>query len=158
MTQAVTPPTMSSHTRRLLDEAADRDRRLIVVTGGYTLADIRALVAESNDADIERLVADGLKWRHYWQPGCVAWRQELEDRERARINIEISHDLSGTCHWGSAVGPTHRELAALRAQPAWVNTCVHGDCRWQETVYDPARRVLLCPAHRAAVDEGKAAA
>lgn len=154
MTDPINPPAMSACTRRLLDEATARDRALIVVTGGYTLADIRSLLAQSTDEEREALAADGLKWRHYWRAHNTAWRQEVEDRQRAKLNTQVSHDLAVTCRWGSAVGPTHRELARLRSEPAWVNTCARVGCLWQETVYDKTEKTYLCPEHRLTVVTG----
>jgi hypothetical protein len=125
-----------------------RDRLLVVQTGSYTLFDIQSEIASMSSEALEEIVIDGLRWRYYWRPESVLWRQELEDRERARLAIEVSHDLAGAMRW-SCIGPTHAELARLRATPAWIRLCPQPGCRWTTTVYDAAVTTVVCPKHRA---------
>lgn len=142
---SVQPPVVSEATRRFLTRAAEYDRRLVVETG-YDLAGIQALVRTASPSQMEDLAVDGLRWRGYWLPDNVLWREELEARERARVAIEVSHDLSTAARWGT-VGPSHAELAVMRATPAWVRPCVRVGCRWLTTVYDPTVTEVVCPQH-----------
>lgn len=142
---SVQPPVVSEATRRFLTRAAEYDRRLVVETG-YDLTGVQALVRAAKPAQMDALAIDGLRWRQYWHPDNVLWRAELEARERARVAIEVSHDLSSAAHWGS-LGPSHAELAVLRATPAWVRQCPRYDCRWLTTVYDPTVMEVVCPQH-----------
>lgn len=142
---SVQPPVVSEATRRFLTRAAEYDRRLVVETG-YDLAGIQALVRTASPSQMEDLAVDGLRWRGYWRPDNVLWREELEARERARVAIEVSHDLSTATRWGT-VGPSHAELAVMRVTPAWVRQCVRVGCRWLITVYDPTVTEVVCPQH-----------
>jgi hypothetical protein len=147
VTHRAGPPPVSAYTRKLLDEAIEVDRRLVVETG-YDLLDIRSEIAAMPSDEVEEVVIDGFRWRYYWRPENVLWRQETEARERARVAIEISHDLAGAMRW-SGIGPTHAQLAKLRATPAWVRSCPWAGCRWTATVYDPTVTAVSCPQHRA---------
>lgn len=142
---SVQPPVVSEATRQFLTRAAEYDRRLVVETG-YDLAGVQTLVRTATPAQMDAFTIDGLRWRRYWRPDNVLWRKELEARERARLAIEVSHDLSSAAHWGS-IGPSHAELASLRATPAWVRQCPRYDCRWLTTVYDPTVLEVVCPQH-----------
>jgi hypothetical protein len=150
-------PAVSEATRRFLDQETARDRLLVVQTGGYTLFDIQQEIASASPETIEEWVTDGLRWQRYRLPDSVQWRQELEARERARVAIEVSHDLAGAMRW-SCIGPTHAELARLRATPAWVRRCAQAGCPNTITVYDVAEVDVPCHIHRAAgQSEGEAA-
>lgn len=142
---SVQPPVVSEATRRFLARAAEYDRRLVVETG-YDLAGVQALIRTATQPQMEGLALDGLRWRRYWLPSSVLWRAELEAREQARVAIEVGHDLSSAAHWGT-IGPSHAELAALRATPAWVRQCPRHDCRWLTTVHDPTVTEVVCPQH-----------
>ncbi len=140
-----TPPVISEDTYAFLARSAEYDRRLVVETG-YDQVGIHALVQAGTPGQLEALAADGLRWRRYWQPTSVLWREELQARQRARVAIEVSHDLSTAARWGT-LGPSHAELAPLRDTPAWVRRCPHRDCRWLTTVYDPTVTQVTCPQH-----------
>jgi hypothetical protein len=156
VTHRAGPPPVSVYTRTLLDEAIEYDRRLVVETG-YDLLGIRSEIAAMPPDAVEEAVIDGLRWRYYWRPDSVLWRQEMETRERARVAIEIGDDLAGAMHW-SGIGPSHAELVKLRAAPAWVRRCAQAGCPNTITVYDVAEVDVPCHIHRAAGQpEGEAA-
>jgi hypothetical protein len=116
-------PRPSTYTAQLLAEAAEADRRLVVETG-YTSLGIQQWIERATPDQLEQAVTAGFRWARYWRPASVLWREELEARERARLAIESSHEISRLI---GTIGPSHAELQRLRAVSAWTYPCNGSD-------------------------------